>query len=158
MKCYVILIFIWFRCKLITHQYLLLDITGALKNVSNILSLVWHFWLSKQYSSACTTFANTILPPYVHSYSSLSFYMEQSPGCSMHAHQPVCEPCMHTALVCMLAVHDTVCTLLQRTAGQGYWTYIVAKKVGSFVCLVTTKIRLALPRSDAAQCTEILIL
>ena len=28
--------------------------------------------------SACTTFANTILPPYVHSYSSLSFYMEQS--------------------------------------------------------------------------------
>ena len=50
----------------------------------------------------------------------------------MHAHQPVCEPCMHTALVCMLAVHDTVCTLLQRTAGQGYWTYIVAKKSGEF--------------------------
>ena len=111
----------------ITHQYLLLDVTGA-KKVFNILSLFWHLWLSTQYSSACTTFANTILPPYVHSYSSLSFYMEQSPGCSMHAHQPVCEPCMHTALVCMLAVHDTVCTLLQRTAGQGYWTYIVAKK------------------------------
>ena len=138
--------------QLITHQYLLLDVTGA-KNVPNILSLfdifdcphsivvhaphlpilyfplmctvIHHFlsiWSSHQ-AALCMLTSPCVSPAHCSSVHA---------GCAWYS--------MHTAPAHsrpgLLDIHSC------------------KKKLGSFVCLVTTKIRLALQRSDAAQCTE----
>ena len=112
----------------ITHQYLLLDVTGALKNVSNILSLFDIFNCPHSivvHAPHLPILYFPLMCTVIHHFLSI-WSSHQAALCMLTS--PCVSPACHTALVCMLAVHDTVCTLLQRTAGQGYWTYIVAKK------------------------------